>query len=134
MDQILTKQPSIRDLRSFGLLIGGAFGAVWLYRYLVHGNRFIPLLIIAGVLVVLGTILPIALRYPYRAWMWAGEHIGAVTSRIILAVCYVLVVTPIALMRRAFVRDPLGIRLHLDTHSYFHDKRIQSASQLTKMF
>lgn len=129
-----TDAPSRRELQSFGLLVGGALGALWLYRHFTYGNRLIPLLLVAVVLIAFGAWHPFSLVYPFRAWMWAGDRIGAVVSRIVLAACYFLILTPIAAIRRLFVRDPLELRWDSEMASYFREKHIQSRQQFERMF
>lgn len=131
---MLNGELSRATLRLFGVTVGAAFGAIWLYRYLVYGNRFILLAFLSGALLAFGALRPATLAYPYRAWMWAGERVGAMISRVILTVCYFGIMTPIALARRLVMRDPLELRFDQTLSSYFHSKRIQPREQFKRMF
>jgi len=66
--------------------------------------------------------------------MAIGELLGSVVSRVLLSIFYIIVLTPIALVRRMFVRDPLELRFREKVPSYFHAKRIQPRKQLERMF
>ena len=44
------------------------------------------------------------------AWLWLGHLLGAVNSRVILALVFFLVVTPVALLFRLFGRDALRLK------------------------
>lgn len=123
-----------RELRSFGLLVGGVLAVVWAYRLLVHGHRSALLGVIALAFLVCGACFPHALRYLHRVWMAFGERMGAIVSRVFLAVFYYVFFTPIALLRRRVVRDPLECVFDGRARSYFHEKRIQSREQLERMF
>lgn len=68
------------------------------------------LLIVGGVLVVLGLVYARALVWPNRVWMRFAEALSYVSTRIILAVVFFVVLTPIGIVRRATGWDPLGRR------------------------
>jgi multisubunit Na+/H+ antiporter MnhG subunit len=58
--------------------------------------------VIAGGLLVLGGVSPYLLDTITEGWMWIGEKIGAVMSRVILSVVFIFVLTPIAVIYRLF--------------------------------
>ena len=134
MQKASTASPSQRELRSFGLLVGSVLGSFWLYRYFAHRERPLSVIFVASVLMALGACCPTTLLQPFRAWIWVGQRIGSVVSRILLTTLYFLILTPIAVIRRCVIRDPLELRMHLEVESYFHEKRIQSPKQLERMF
>lgn len=112
---------SPRELRSFGLLVGGilaAIGGWWLYR-----GRFpvaAPALLgIGAFLVVLGAAAPKLLAVPHRAWMTLAEGLGWVMTRVVLFLVFYLVVTPIGVLRRLTGADPLR-RRSAPAESYWH--------------
>lgn len=107
-----TGRRTLRAEREFGLLVGGillALGGWWLYR-----GRFPAVapwfLGGGGLLLLLGAVLPRALRAPYALWMALAERLARVASFVILSLVWFLVLTPIGLAKRAFGWDPLGRR------------------------
>ena len=64
------------------------------------------LLVIAAVILVLGLASVFMLAKIAEAWMWIGEKIGAVMSRVILSVVFVFFLTPLK-MHTAFNRNAL---------------------------
>lgn len=103
---------SPRELRNFGLTLGVAFaalGGVWLYVGRFH-NLATVFVILGAMMILAGLAAPRALAKPYRAWMAFAEALGAVMTRIILAVLYWLVVTPISFVLRMMGKDLLGRR------------------------
>ena len=103
------KQRSFRAEREFGLIVGGVFtllGAWWSYRgkFANATNVVVPLGIL---LMLLALIIPRALVYPNRAWMTLAEGMSYVSTRIILAIVFFGVLTPIGLIKRAMGWDPL---------------------------
>lgn len=87
-----------KDIRNFGLLVGAiSIGLGILY----HGySIFIPLIIIGGLLIVLGSFVTKTLLYPYLAWMTLATIIGFFVFRILLAILYFCVIIPIGLTMR----------------------------------
>ena len=106
------KQRSFRVEREFGLIVGGVFillGAWWSYRgkFANATHVVVPLGIL---LMLLALIIPRALVYPNRAWMTLAEGMSYVSTRIILAIVFFGVLTPIGLIKRAMGWDPLQRR------------------------
>jgi hypothetical protein len=103
---------SFRIEREFGLVVGGVFvllGGWWLYRgkFVSATQVVLPL---GALLVILGLVWPRALVLPSRAWMMLAEALSFITTRIILALVFFLVVTPIGFVKRLSGWDPLGRR------------------------
>jgi len=103
---------SFRAEKEFGLIVGGAFvllASWWFYR-----GRFpmaVELLFPLGsCLILLGAVVPRSLVYPRKAWMKLAEGMSFVSTRIILAFVFFLVLTPIGLIKRAMGWDPLERR------------------------
>src|SRR5438874_6970335 len=100
-----------RDLRKFGVLVGGVFGllAIWCWW---RGKPAFPFLLAAAVpLVSLGLIWPRSLKWVYIGWMSLALVLGLVVSSVLLTVFFYLVVTPIGLLARAVGKDFLSLRL-----------------------
>ena len=108
-----------RDLRKFGLMVGGVFaglGILLLLRHKPHGVYFVwP----GAALLVLGAVLPRALRYVYIAWMSVAFVIGFVMAHVILTLFYFVVITPIGLVARAAGKDFLSLKLDRQAKSYW---------------
>ena len=102
---------SPRELRRFGLTVGGAFAVLGLISW-ARGHEIPPLVL--GTLAI-GLILP-ALLFPralgpvQRKYMRGAMVVGEFNSRVILGVFYYLVMAPVGFIRRLF-GDPLNRRL-----------------------
>ena len=70
-----------------------------LISWRIH-SRYLAIAI--GVISLGGLISPYLLGRITKAWMWIGEKIGAVMSRVILTVVFFVFLTPIALAFRVF--------------------------------
>jgi hypothetical protein len=103
---------TFRAEKEFGLIVGGIFvllGLWWLYRgkFATAAN----VLSAAGsALVLSGLVFPRLLTVPRRSWMKLAEGMSYISSRIILAIVFFLVLTPIGLVKRAMGWDPLQRR------------------------
>ena len=128
---------SFRAEREFGLIVGGVFtllGTWWLYRgkFTNAAHVVVPL---GLVLVSLGLIVPRVLVYPNKAWMKLAEGLSYVSTRIILAVVFFGVLTPIGLIKRAMGWDPLHRRSDKqDSYWRPYSKRQLDPRHYEKMF
>jgi hypothetical protein len=101
------------ELRSFGLLVGGAF--IVLAAFVAWktglGASAVPTLgAVGGVLVATGLVAPRLLGVPYRAWMRFAVLLSRVTTPVFMGVIYFVLLTPLALFMRAVGRNPLRTR------------------------
>ena len=108
MKRIISK----KELRDFGILIG--FGSPILIGWLIPlitGHAFKVWAIYLGVLgITIGFIAPFLLYYPFKIWMKLRYFLVWVNSRILLALIFILVLLPIALVMRLLGYDPLKSR------------------------
>ncbi len=108
-----------RDLRKFGLMVGGVFAGIGFLFLLRHKSSY-PFFIWPGVaLIVLCVLAPRSLKFPYIAWMTVAFAIGFVMARVLLSVCFFLLVTPIALIARLFGKDFLSRKWNRQTATYW---------------
>jgi hypothetical protein len=131
------KTHPFRNEREFGLIVGGIFvllGEWWIYRG-KFGTASPIVLAIGALLVICGLLWPRALVLPNRAWMLLGEGLSFVTTRIILALVFFLVVTPIGVLKRLSGWDPLSRRAGR-SESYWkaYSERQRDPRHYEKMF
>ncbi len=131
------KKRSYRAEKEFGLVVGGVFTLLslwWLCRAKFTGvvNVTLPL---GASLTVLGLLYPRALVLPNRAWMMLAEVLSFVSTRIILAFVFFVVLTPIGLIKRAMGWDPLSRRAP-SGESYWrpYSERQRNRRHYEKMF
>ena len=94
--------------RKFGLTVGPAFlllGGILLWRDRMTGATITAAL---GVLLMLLALAAPRMLLPVeRGWMKLAHIMSSITTPIIMAIIYFLVLTPIALFMRALGRNPL---------------------------
>jgi hypothetical protein len=131
------KKQSLRAEKEFGLIVGGVMalvGAWWLYRgkFTSVAHVALPL---GVVLMVMGLAIPRALKLPNRLWMRFAELLSFVTTRIILAFVFFVVITPIGLVKRALGWDPLHRRASGgDSYWHAYSERQLNPRHYEKMF
>jgi hypothetical protein len=108
-----------RDLRKFGLTVGGVFILLGLLLLLRHRASYLSFLGAGALLTAFGVIWPRALKYVYIAWMALAFALGFVMSNVILTLFFFLFVTPIGLLARLFQKDFLARKWDKRAASYW---------------
>ena len=94
-----------RELRRFGLSVGGVFlllGAWFLYRH----RPWSPYLVAPGALLLaLGALAPRSLKAVYVGWMALAFTLGMIVSTLLLTLCFYAVVTPVGWLARLCGKD-----------------------------
>ena len=135
-EDIKQLKTSDRDLRKFGLMVGGVFtmlGLLFLWRHKAHYPYFLwP----GGVLVLFGTVLPRALKWVYIAWMSVAFVLGFVMAHVILTLLFLLVITPMGLVARLTGKDFLSRKLDRAAASYWQPRehKTRSATDYERQF
>jgi len=125
-----------RDLRKFGLMVGGVFavlGLLFLWRH----KSFYPYFLWPGVLLVaFGVVLPRGLKWVYFAWMSMAFVLGFVMAHVILTLLFFLMITPIGLVARLFGKDFLGLKLDRNAPTYWipRERKPKPAAEYERQF
>ena len=125
---------SKKQLRQFGLLIGFVFPLIfgWVFPYLNgHAFRFWTLFV-GFPLVIIGSLRPKLLFYPYRFWMGLGNLLGLINSKLILGLVFILVLLPIASFLKLYGYDSL--KRKKNTFSTYKEIRKSNKIDLTRIF
>ena len=106
--EIVDHTPSTKELRSFGLLVGAVFSVIGLWPVLLYGAR--PrywAVVVGGLLIVFGGLLPRVLAPVHRGWMWIGHVLGWINTRILLGIVFYGLITPIGIVFRLMGKDTM---------------------------
>ena len=115
----MNQQHGTKDLRQFGLLVGGVFSAIGLWPVLFRGESpRLWALIAGGLLVMLGAVVPQSLKQIYAGWMKLGHALGWVNTRIILGIIYYGLITPMGVAMRLMGKDPMRLAFKQDASTY----------------
>ena len=108
-----------RDLRKFGLMVGGVFAALGIIMVFRHKAHYPYFLWPGAALVGFGAIVPRAVKYFYLAWMSVAFVLGFIVSHLILGLLFFLVMTPVGLLARLAGKDFLSLKLDRTARSYW---------------
>src|SRR5678815_4927588 len=126
---------SRKQLRSFGLMVGGIFAVIgfWPFFFRQQDPRWWSV-VLAACLLLPAITFPKTLFWPYKGWMALGQVLGWINTRIILGAVFYFIVTPIGVIRRWIGKDPMGQHLRPDLNSYRVTRKSRSASHLKRQY
>ena len=124
-----------KQLRSFGLLLGGIFGVIAAWPMIFHGAEGRSWAgVVAIVLIIPALVYPQALYWIHKGWMALGHVMGWINTRIILGLCFYLIVTPIGFIRRVLGKDSMGKEFEPEAVSYRVARKLRAATHLTRQY
>ncbi|MBF0501983.1 MAG: hypothetical protein HQM09_17725 [Candidatus Riflebacteria bacterium] len=107
------------SLRDFGFLFCGFFALIAFWPWI--GQAFHErwwAIILSIVFFCAALFMPGLLRGPYYLWMKLAAFLGRINNKIILGLLFFLILTPLALIRRYFSGDSLGLQFDPSSTSY----------------
>ena len=120
IDEIRSIQSSRRDLRNFGLVVGGVLCVIAAFLLWKERPAWPWLGGIGLGLVGLGLLLPALLLPLQKVWMTLAVMMGWVMTRVILSTLFFLVITPIGLGAKLAGKSFLDHSGSKDAESYWH--------------
>jgi len=109
----------MKDLRQFGLLVGGVFTVIGLWPVMFRSESpRLWAMILGGLLIALGTVVPQSLKQVHHAWMKIGHVLGSINTRIILGIIYYILITPMGLVMRLMGKDSMHRAFVQDADTY----------------
>ncbi|HVG02704.1 MAG TPA: SxtJ family membrane protein, partial [Nitrospira sp.] len=124
-----------KELRNFGLIVGGLFALIGAWPLIRHGETLrVWALVLASFLVPLGLLMPAVLRPIFKVWMKVGHVMGWVNTRIILGILYFGLITPMGMVMRLFGWDSMRRALLQDVETYRIVRPARSRNHMTRQF
>lgn len=136
MTERAARPASRKELRDFGLVVGGIFAILFGLGLPLLKHRAFPLWpwAVAAILIAPALAFPAALRGPYFLWTKLGLALGWINQRIVLTIIFYAIVMPIGLAMRLFGRDPMARRFEPGRESYRVASRKAPASSMDRPF
>src|SRR5690348_4960961 len=118
-DELKSVKSERKDVRNFGLVVGGVFlalGAVAWLRHKPVGPWFIG---IGAPLFLLGLAAPAVLKPLQKVWMSLAVTMGFVMTRVILSCVFFLGMMPLGVCMRLAGKRPLDLTFDRSRKSYW---------------
>lgn len=124
---------SKKELRQFGILVGGVIFLIGAVRWYKHLGYF-SMLIYGGLFAVCGLLFPRFLSVFYMCWMRLAEVLEFVSTRVLLGALFFLVFVPINCILIIFKKQTLHTRIDKKVDSYYNPRNIQNSKFFERMF
>jgi fatty acid desaturase len=120
-DELASVRSDPRDLRKFGITMAVALAVLgWLFTWR-GADEARWLFWVAGAFLVLGLVVPVALRPVQKVWMAFAIVLGWVMTRVILVIVFYVGITPIAFIARLVGKRFLDLGFEPERKSYWVD-------------
>ncbi len=132
----MKSKSDIKQLRNFGLMVGGIFAAMGLWPVLFRSDDpRLWALVLAGLLVIPALVLPRSLGSIYRGWMAIGYVLGWINTRVILGAIFYGLFTPIGMVRRFLLaKDSMNRRFEPEADTYRVLRQPRPSSHMKRQF
>lgn len=129
-------EPTNKDLRSFGLILGSGIVILFGLFFPWLADRPFPLwpwifLAISG---GIGLTIPVVLKPLYALWMRLGHVLGWINTRIILGIVFFVFLFPLGFVMRLFGWDAMARKIDASTTSYRVESKRAKSEQLEKPY
>ena len=121
LEEIKNIPSAEKDLRSFGRVMGIAFGILSGVLFWRHRPSWPVFAGLSAFFFAFGFLFPRALKPVQTAWMTLALLMGWVMTRVILAIVFYLVITPIGLVIRLSGKDFMNRSFPGNEGSYWLD-------------
>jgi O-antigen/teichoic acid export membrane protein len=132
----MKSKSDIKQLRSFGLMVGGIIAAIGLWPAVFRGDDpRLWALVLASLLMIPALVLPMSLGPIYRGWMAVGYVLGWINTRAILGVIFYGLFTPIGIVRRFLLaKDSMNRRFEPEADTYRVLRQPRPSSHMKRQF
>lgn len=122
----ISKKLNKKEFRKFGITLG-IFLIILGSLFIWQEKFFAPYLIYIGLFLLgIALLLPQLLNPLYLIWMSFATILGYFMTRILLALIFFLVFTPIGIVMKLFKKDPLQEKFNPNANSYWIKRKQRS--------
>ena len=126
-----------KQLRTFGIALAVLLTVIGVVQFFKgHVPRNYWFWGAAGVILLAAAALPILIKPIYRVAIFIAHILGWINTRLILALIYYLMFTPISLIMKLIGRDPLHRKFDKEATSYWNlrEKTVKTKEQYLRQF
>ena len=133
IEEIKNIKTNKEEIRKFGFLIGGVLIAISIFMLWKALFFYQFVFVIGAIFIISGFFIPMVLKPIYIIWMTFATILGWIMTRVILAILFYLIVTPIGLIAKIFGVKFLDLSWNKNVNSYWN-KRDKKVSDIEKQF
>lgn len=115
---------SVKDLRKFGLTVGGVLLVIGLLLFSFEKPSAIFFVVIGGLLILFGIVIPKVLKPLNRIWMSLAIVLSFIMSRVILTILFYLVLTPIGILAKLVGKKFMILKYDISAKTYWEKRNI----------
>src|SRR3989442_923289 len=117
-----SREPRPVSDRTFGLALSFPLAFIGSVRWLRGGEPRWWALLASLLLLLVGIARPSLLHRPALLWTKALRPLHYLVTLAAMGLLFILVITPVGLLRRLLVRDPLRVRMDPAAPTYWRDR------------
>jgi hypothetical protein len=121
---------SKKDLRKFGLTVGGVLLLIAALLFYFEKPSAIYFAVIGGLLFLTGLIIPQILKPINKIWMGLAILLGFFMSRIITAVLFYMALTPISIIAKLVGKKFMILTFDKSAKTYWEKRTIIQKKQI----
>ena len=126
-EEIKNIKESRRDLRKFGLTVGGILLIIGFILFIVNKPVYIYFCVAGGLLILSGLLFPVVLKPVNKIWMIFALVLGWIMSRVILITLFYIVFTPIGFIARLAGKQFLNLKFKSGQKTYWEKREIKTS-------
>jgi hypothetical protein len=107
------------EWKKFGITMGIILSVIGFFLLWKKNNNYNYILFLAAAFFITGLILPSILRPVYKVWMAIAVVMNFIMTRVIMAVIFYLIVTPIGLIASLTGKKFLDVKIDKSAKSYW---------------
>ena len=120
LEEIKNIKSDKTELKKFGITIGGALLIISLFLF-IYEKPSTPYFIGVGlVFQIVAQIFPTLFLPIQKIWMAFAVVMGFVMTRVILAILFYIIITPISFISKIFGKDFLNLKIEKEKKSYWN--------------
>lgn len=118
-----------KELRNFGLLVGAVLVSISFLRFRESGFFLYPISV-GVILIILGAVLPQALKSVYRAWMGLAFVMGRIMTTILLTILFLTAFLFLGMILRMLKKELIDTKLSKNKKSYWTKREVKKIDLL----
>jgi hypothetical protein len=122
--------------RNFGLVMAVFFTVIFgiVLPYILNYHNYIWPFTVAIIFTFIAVIAPRLLKYIYTPWMILGHYLGAINTKIILTLVFIIVFVPMAFLLKLFGKDPMRRSNSKLLNTYWISSKKQDKNHMEKIY